>query len=104
MADRYRTKKGVSTLSRSSLLRFLPVGIVELRVEDDHLQVIECAPLYGLASSDTGFLKGCVLNKSWRTAQEERTSMPRKALPSLLKQPRRVAESGLQVSLKSGET
>lgn len=75
-----------------------------LGLDDGVFEVDKSVSLYELISSDVLPLDKFLLQKSWTGAQKERTMMLGKALPSVLKPLKRVAETWFEVSLGNEET
>lgn len=74
-----------------------------LGVKDEDLEVDESFFLYELRSSDVTSLEKLIPQPSWRGAQKQCITLLGEAMPSLLKQLKRAAESVFKASLRSEE-
>lgn len=99
-----KRRKTYGTDHGYTLLAFLTVEIAEMEVEDGELVVDERLSLQRFPSSGVVPLEKAIPRKSCRGAQNECTTMLNEAISSLLKPLKRVAQSGFEVSLRSGET
>lgn len=87
-----------------TLFRFLPIGAAELQEGDGKQDVDAKMSMHEFASSKVVPLKDAMAKTCWTDAQEERIKMLGRAISSFLELLKEVAEGGLEVGVKCGET